>query len=752
MSSSTMITRIVHVSDFHFPSRDPGVAQVLADCIVDRLPHIIVVTGDIANHPSWLSPLGWGHWVAVRQWLADVKSRVEERSRPPERKTTILILSGNHDVLVSGLTGWCWPHRLLFHRLFAEWCGPLVQYDSGANLTFLTLDTNPRWALCSAEGKALGRRLKRLRRALDEHADAARIRSSTKILLMHHHPLPVPFQGNDWLLHTRRVDRLLQFLAENKVDLVLHGHKHRATWSHLRVGGTSYEPFFIETVGAGSAMKRDDYDPRGHNFNVIDLAPGGARRVRQFFKPPAVDRFSEVEASPAEELVSRVIGAHFRQPYSVQCLTWRVDADQEGDGRNELAYSGVVFNRAADAYEILLPEDDLVGGQALPYHSLRVTPADFPGRLAHRDLDQEARTFVVLDKRPMEKSALEFTVANYTLNAYSMDRREGAERGQADPDRDGLDFLLMEAVDELRLEATFPDEFRFEAVRVEVLEPLEVIDVVHEDLTNKFHGSARAVGGHFEVKLQQPPPNCRYRVTWALPAPQVAPISSEGNARRAYFEKALLTLVASPQPKPGSVPYEVLEAIIEAFEDISSALEELVCQRNALAKGAAVVDETTDLSVMVCDRSVGLPQLRLIFWNKAEEHGDAFQSFRLVIGNGNAGRAYKTRALRLFDKEQSGSDPKASAYVQLRGVEHRFMFSIPMIDPLSQSPLAVFNVGTADPTQAAAYRSLNKSDLQRLIKALHGRPLARLAEAIGLRLESSTRNSMRGSENDGPGP
>ena len=723
-----MITRIVHVSDLHFPSRDPAVAQTLADCVVDRLPEIIVVTGDIANYPSWSWPVNRGHWIAARQWLADIRGRIERRTG---RQVRLFVLTGNHDVLASGLVGWCWPFGCAFNHVFRCWREAQVAYDANANLTLLALDTNPRWAVVSAKGKVLDSRLKQLRRALDNHQDAARIRSSTKILLMHHHPLPVPFEGTDWLLETRRVDRLLRFLAENKIDVVMHGHKHRATWSHLRVGGTSFEPFFIETVGAGSAMKRGDHDPRGHNFNLIDIAPGGARRVRQFFKPPAADRFSEVDASPAEELVSRLILSRFRQPYSVRRLAWSVDADHEGDGRNELTYSGVEFNRPSDFYEILLPEDELEGGQAMPYHSFHTVPAEFPGELLEREFDQQKRTVVSFPQRPLEASPVGFSVGNYTLNAYSMDRREAAERGQGNPDRDCLDFLLSDAVDELCFDARFPDGFVFDAVRVEVLEPLESPDVLHQALTDRFHGAASASGRHLTVRFVKPPPNFRYRVTWALPAPPLAAITAQGSARRAQFEKVFLAL-ATPRERGGLKPALAEEAIIETFEDLSSVLETLVCERNAFERGSVVVDASTDLSVMVCDRSGDTPQLRLVFWNQAGEHPDAFRLFRLVIGNGNAGRAYKTRTLRLFDRDQAGADPKAGAYVQVPNVVHRFMFSVPVLDPISQLPLAVLNVGTADATQAAMFRSLDATDLARLVRELQGGLAARLLAAAGL--------------------
>jgi hypothetical protein len=582
-----MIKRIIHLSDLHFPSRDRGVAQVLAECIVNRLPNIIVVTGDIANHPSPGCAINRGAWIAARTWLAGIQEQIDKRATSPERKCKVVILTGNHDVLLSGLSGWCWPAILAFNSVFREWRGPQVDYDASANLTLMTLDTNPRWAVLSAKGKALGRRLKALRRAIDDHPESSQIRSSTKILLMHHHPLPVPFQGPDWLLETRRVDRLLQFLGENKIDLLLHGHKHRATWSHLRVGGTSYEPFFIETMGAGSAMKRDDYDPRGHNFNMIDVAPGGARRLRQFFKPPAAGGFAEVEASPAEERVSRLIATHFRQSYSVRRLTWNVVASEEGDGRNQLTYSGLVFNRSGENYDIVLPEDDSESGQSLPYSSLRMTPEEFPARMSGRDLEGRVRTVVSLGRRPIEASPVELFVENYTLNTYSMDRREAAERALPDPERDSLDFLLMDAVDELCFSATFPDVFRFAGVRVEVLEPLDFPDVVHEDLSRKFAGAATVADNTLTVTLPKPPPNYRYRVSWALPPAPIS-ISPEGNARRAQFEKVFL-----------SASLAAVSAIVEVFADLSSEVEKLVCERNSLKGGVAVVDASTDLSVMV---------------------------------------------------------------------------------------------------------------------------------------------------------
>ncbi len=717
-----MVTRIVHISDLHFPSRDETVAQVLQDAIVQKQPNLLIVTGDLANHPSMWWLFKKGRWIAAQGWLSEVNQKLEGR-------LTILVLPGNHDVLVFGLTGWCWPARKAFSHVFGEWYRPGVYLDAKARITFLTLDTNPWAARFSAEGKALRSRLNRLKRNMERHPEAAQIRTSTKILLMHHHPLPVPFHGGDWLLQTRRVDRLLRFVAENRIDLILHGHKHRATWSHLRVGGTSGEPFFLEVVGAGAAMKKSDYDPRGHNLNLIDIAASGVRQIRQFFKQPGGEHFDEAKPSRAEEGVSRLIQFEFRQPYRVRRLTWRVQADEEGDGRNELILEGLVFNRSADTYEVPLPENDVETGEVQPYRPVEISPVELGGKLDQRKVNGKDRTCVTFTQQPTDQTAAHVEVENYDLNAYAMDRREAAERGLHDTERDYMELLLTDPVEELHFEADFPDRFRFRNARLEVLEPLERPDVVHQRLTHEFSQVVQADGNHLRAKLSLPPPNYRYHLSWEIPpASQTTEEWNAAYARRNRFEQVYLALVSSADPGP-------LNAIIEAFQDMYSALEQRISAAISAATSVSILDETTDLSVMVCDRNSAAPlKLRLVFWNRQTNYPGVFRDFRLAIGEGNAGRAYKTGTLRLFDKYLAQNNPKANTYRKLEdGPDHVFLLSVPLLDPVSGFPLAVLNLGTSSAPHADFMRALKKQDFMELAGAMHREPLTRLLFAAGLK-------------------
>ncbi|HTS49898.1 MAG TPA: metallophosphoesterase [Bryobacteraceae bacterium] len=719
-----MVTRILHISDLHYPSRDDSVKQALEETISRLRPDILVITGDLANHPSLWWVFGKGRWRAVQRWLRSI------RQRSGDHPLTILTLPGNHDTLVFGLFGWCWPPTIIFKWLFKDWF-KLVHFDPKAQVTILTLDTNPRLALASAEGKAFGRRLSKLKQAMERHPHSAEIRRSTKVLLMHHHPLPVPFQGQDWLLHTRRVDRLLRFLAENQIDLVLHGHKHRATWSHIRIGGVTDVPLFIEILGAGAAMKRTDYDPRGHNLNLIDIASGGVRHARQYFKKPGNPAFAELEASDAEKEVGRLVQVRFRQPYRMQRLTWCIYVDEEGDGRNELRLEGLVFNRSLEAYEVPLWKDTVIGGQVDEYRCTSAMPEQLGTTLVRRNVADTERTFIAFSQQPTSQSPANVVVENYDLNSYSMDQREAVELGLPDTQRDYVDLLLTDPVDELVLDLRFPNRFRLLRPRLEVFEPVEA-DIVHQGLTAEFGSHLSAVDNRLRATLRLPPPNYRFHVSWELPPPP-KPQSDAGTARRSRFEQIYLGLL-DPGASRGGAYNQLWGAIIQGFQDLYSELEKRAGRAVLVANSTiSVLDRTTmDLSFMVCDRySKKHPELRLILWSQQATYAEIFREFRLLIGEGNAGRAYKTKTVRLFDA--AASNPRTNTYRSFPGKpQHHFLFSVPLLDPRSELPLAVFSAGTPSIQQADLMRALKQPDLEEITRLMQAEPLKRLLDAAGL--------------------
>ncbi len=703
-----MVARIVHISDLHFPSRDHHVADVLAEQIVGLQPNILAVTGDLVNHP-------FRGWRDVRGWLDGILS-----ARPSLK---ILLLPGNHDVLWTGVASpWCWPATVAFRRAFPGWW-PELYFDAAANVTFLSLDTN-RYAAFhqGAEGKVYDRRLKRLQNKIHQAAKDHRIHDSTKVLLLHNHPLPVPFEGRDFLLHTRRADQLMRFMAENRIDLVLHGHKHRATWSHVRLGGTERQPFFLEILGAGSALKDSiDIDRRGHNFNLIDIAPNGMRSVRQFFKPRGAKSFEEATPSREESAVENLLLSRFRMPYRMQKTSWHLTVNDEGDGVNCFDFEGLVFNPHT-APECPLPKDFLEEGEASPYEIDSISPVQLLGSL--RDSAEGQR--VVFAIPPDEQNPATVRLRSSYLNNYVLDTREARERGFTST-TDSMDYLLRDWVECLDLCVDFPPSFVPLQPVLEVLEPLAA-DEINRRLTLHFSALLKRTTLGLSASLPSPPPNYRYRIRWELPNPRQASAAQAADfARRLHFEQTFLRY----RNDPGNPAHaEIDETVVVSLECLFAAVEARV--KMAMSTSVSPLNpESIDMSFWVCDRTLKKPALRMIRWTQQGYYRDVFSKFTLRIGEGNAGRAFKTGSVRVFD-EAAAQNNNPIGFKRPEGVPaHKFLLSFPVIDPRAPLPLAVFSVGTTDAIQAAYLRSLTATDFAEILKELNG-PREDLLEVCGL--------------------
>jgi hypothetical protein len=196
-------------------------------------------------------------------------------------------------------------------------------------------------------------------------------------------------------------------------------------------------------------------------------------------------------------------------------------------------------------------------------------------------------------------------------------------------------------------------------------------------------------------------------------------------ARRSRFEQVFL----------GNLTEQQFGPISEAFQDLYSELENRVREAtDATSQAPAFLDyEKMDLSFMVCDRSSAKPQLRLAFWKLRDLHPDVFRDFRLRIGEGNAGRAYKTASLRCFDAEKAKGDPKSNTYYRLpSGPAHALLISVPLLDPESDLPLGVLSAGTASREQAGMIAALLEKDFGELMQVMQEEPVSRLLDAAGL--------------------
>src|SRR5580692_11460111 len=114
-----MVTRIAHLSDLHFGKRfNLDTWNAVKDDVASFMPHLLVVSGDLVDHPS---PL---HLLAAKGELVQLAATAKAR---------LVVVPGNHDL-------YAWGNRIMQHR--SDWfdrvfcCGDTTEAERALETHF----------------------------------------------------------------------------------------------------------------------------------------------------------------------------------------------------------------------------------------------------------------------------------------------------------------------------------------------------------------------------------------------------------------------------------------------------------------------------------------------------------------------------------------------------------------------------------------------------------------------------------------
>jgi len=104
---------------------------------------------------------------------------------------------------------------------------PFVKDIGGTDVWLIGLDTTTRVPIKVPALNALGNVSEKQLRELQKLLKAEAMCAKTKIVMMHHHPMLIPFYnwGDSWK-GLRKSRRLLDICYGNRVDMIAHGHMH----------------------------------------------------------------------------------------------------------------------------------------------------------------------------------------------------------------------------------------------------------------------------------------------------------------------------------------------------------------------------------------------------------------------------------------------------------------------------------------------------------------------------------------------
>lgn len=258
------ISGAVNLLSFRRGAHPPALLASLVDHLLERGYDHVVVTGDVSN-------------LALDSEFARARRELE-RLGGPDRLT---LVPGNHDTYTLGA-----QRERRFQRWFGDWMGPerglaFPIVKRVGDVAILGLDST-YWTM---PFMSYGRVGAAQRERLVERARDAALAGTFKVVLLHHN---LHRRGRFSEATSRLRDRndLARDLLDADVDLVLHGHSHKANRYHLERSGKR-----IPVVGCGSST----WTNHSHmaRYNVYEVRDRSLSGIHCHVFDADAGRFSE---------------------------------------------------------------------------------------------------------------------------------------------------------------------------------------------------------------------------------------------------------------------------------------------------------------------------------------------------------------------------------------------------------------------------------------------------------------------------
>jgi 3',5'-cyclic AMP phosphodiesterase CpdA len=235
------MTRVLHVSDLHFGTREDPLLERSLGALVERIrPELVLASGDLTH-----------------------RGRREQHERAARFlrsfELPLVAIPGNHDIPYTFPARFTAPWKE-FERIW-ETTEPVYRSDG---LFVLGLNSVRPWRHQSG---AL--RTDQLRKACETLAEAPD--DSFKVVALHHHLLGAPWRSRKKPVSHR--NRVLATLVDSGAELILAGHIHQAAVSERREFEVTHGDVraVVVSIAPGLGQPRPDRRGEARGLHVYEI-------------------------------------------------------------------------------------------------------------------------------------------------------------------------------------------------------------------------------------------------------------------------------------------------------------------------------------------------------------------------------------------------------------------------------------------------------------------------------------------------